>query len=239
MHVAPHEHQDEDVFVQMGGTTQPAADGADPLDDVFGSDTESPTGFARHEGSTDHRESHPSDARRLQAEHTTQGYREGITAAKAESIQAGFDEGFSLGATIGQKAGQLLGLLEGITSALLMSTDQGSESCSRAQKLLEDARRELSVESIYDQEYWAPDGTWKFAVGHDQGEDENDTIVFEDVADWHPLLRRWSKIVHEETQKWKINREVLDLPNETTARDSGLEKKEVKLDQAKREVLDW
>ncbi|KAG5999876.1 hypothetical protein E4U21_006167, partial [Claviceps maximensis] len=74
------------------------------LDDVFGSAPASPD-------QTDVRDhSHPSDIPRLQTEHATAGYREGITAAKESSIQPGFDEGFSLGAALGSHAGRLLGL---------------------------------------------------------------------------------------------------------------------------------
>src|SRR6187431_1331366 len=89
---------------------------SDLLDDVWGDELASEdhervlTPYGAH--------AHPSDMHRLQREHSTAGYREGITVAKAQSIQEGFDEGFGLGATVGARAGQLLGLLEGVANAL-------------------------------------------------------------------------------------------------------------------------
>ncbi|KAI9800745.1 MAG: Essential protein Yae1, N terminal [Piccolia ochrophora] len=59
-------------------------------------------------------QSHPSDMPRLHQLHTTAGYREGIAAGKASSMQAGFDEGYAEGAKRGGKVGVVLGVLEGL-----------------------------------------------------------------------------------------------------------------------------
>ncbi|KAJ4420925.1 Essential protein Yae1, N terminal [Neurospora sp. IMI 360204] len=117
---------------------------------------------------------HPSDVPRLQQEHTTAGYRDGITVAKAEHVQAGFDEGFGLGATIGAVAGQLLGVLEGLSFAVVSSAkgrpqqdheeEEEEDIREKVKKLLAEAEKDLSVQSIYGKEYWDEDGTWRYEV---------------------------------------------------------------------------
>ncbi|KAI0124756.1 essential protein Yae1 [Xylariales sp. AK1849] len=230
MHLARQDPQDEDLRIQMVSATEPMQHAGDPLEDVFGSDSESP--MLGWEDRLEARESHPSDVRRLQSEHATAGYREGITAAKAISIQKGFDEGFSLGATVGLKAGQLLGFLEGLTSALRADDENHSR---QALQLFEGAGRELSTESIFSEQYWASDGTWKYEV-HSASNDSE--IIFEDVANAHPMISKWSSLVDAQLGRWSVNRDVLELAKEAS---SGIipEKKEVKIEQQPREVLDW
>ena len=200
----------EDVFPSMDtreDTTDISIQREDPLDDVFGSGPPSPElGDQTREDRVRASDSHPSDIQRLQAEHSTAGYRDGITAAKAQSIQAGFDEGFSLGATIGLKAGQLLGILEGIAGAL---RDGGGERAADAEKLLASARSDLNTKAIYAEEYWAPDGTWKYDV-QSRAEKEEGDILFSHVADAHPLIQKWSATVEAEVQRWGIDRNALE-----------------------------
>ena len=182
---------------QFPQEAQQGAD-ADPFDDVFGAGEGSPTA---HEGV--HSASHPSDMPRLQTEHTTAGYREGLTAAKATSVQAGFDEGFSLGATLGLRAGQLSGMLEGIAEAL---RGQDEEASRRADGLLAEAQRELGPGRIFSSDYWAPDGNWSYDVESREGEE----ILFADVAAAHPLIRKWTETVDEEMALWKVDKSILD-----------------------------
>jgi hypothetical protein len=172
----------------------------DTLEDVFGSVPSSPTARPLDGPSQIHY--HPSDIPRLQAEHTTAGYREGITEAKTQSIQAGFDEGFSLGATVGSKAGQLLGILEGIADAL---RSQGNGPSAEAEQLLREATAELRKESLFNPDYWDRDGIWKYEVnGSSEGE-----VLFADVANSHPLLRKWTQVVNAEMDRWKLTYDVL------------------------------
>ncbi|KAF5017833.1 hypothetical protein F66182_10204 [Fusarium sp. NRRL 66182] len=170
----------------------------DALDDVFGSGPSSPVA---EQGYRDEGTAHPSDIHRLQTEHTTAGYREGITVSKESSLQAGFDEGFSLGASIGLKAGQLVGLLEAIAEAVRTLDNQDAR---RVMELTTKAREELGTESIFKPDYWAEDGNWKFEV---PGVDD---VVFADVADAHPLVKKWTAVVEEQVLLWKIDRSVLD-----------------------------
>ncbi|KAM0333571.1 hypothetical protein ACHAQA_002236 [Verticillium albo-atrum] len=182
----------------------------DTFDDVWGSAPSSPTTQTRDAASSSSAAQHPSDMPRLQAEHSTAGYREGVTAAKTHSIQAGFDEGFSLGAAIGSKAGQIIGLLEGVAHALVGQGDGSSAdavACS-----LKDARDELQVERLFGPDFWNTDGTWKYEVGTAKpgaqaGEEEED-ILFADVADAHPLIIKWTAVVEAAIAQWGIDRAV-------------------------------
>ncbi|ROT37573.1 hypothetical protein SODALDRAFT_280284 [Sodiomyces alkalinus F11] len=213
-------------------------DGAgDTFDDIWGSEPSSPTALERgHDHDHDHdatttsdvprpRETahHVSDIPRLQAEHTTAGYREGVTAGKAESLQAGFDEGFSLGAAIGSKAGQLLGLLEGIAQALAGHADTTTAVArEEATKAVQDARADLSKERLFTADLFNSDGTWKYpvaggAAAFSAGEEgdgatvaEEGDVVFASVADAHPLIARWTAVVDAAMERWGIDPAIFD-----------------------------
>lgn len=196
MHFQPVEHTDEDGYLAAGSPPQVANTAPDdPLDDVFGSSEEFP---AAHPAL-----SHPSDMHRLETEHATTGYREGVAVAKASSVQAGFDEGFSLGATIGLLAGQLLGTLEAIAEAVAGREDDASTT---AERVCTEAKVDLSTDKIFGPEYWAPDGNWSYDVKAENGDD----VVFPDVARAHPLIRKWTDVVDEQMKLWKIDRSILD-----------------------------
>ncbi|PFH55715.1 hypothetical protein XA68_17734 [Ophiocordyceps unilateralis] len=139
---------------------------------------------------------HPSDMARLQTEHATAGYREAIAAAKQSTIQAGFDDGFRLGAALGLRAGRILGVLQGICEAVGTETDAAAE----AERLLATAREELSTSAIFSSSYWTPDGESKFHMG--EGE--------EDVANGHPLIKKWNSLVDQQLTQWAIDEAVLD-----------------------------
>lgn len=188
----------------------------DPLDDVFGSDGSEDSPVFDDDGGEPAAQHHPSDMHRLQQEHTTAGYRDGVTVAKAGSVQAGFDEGFGLGATIGLKVGRLLGLLEGIASALASDRSSGSGSGSApetavAAALLADARAELGVRSVFSEAYWNADGTWKYDVApisFGGGEGEEETVLFSHVADAHPLVKKWTAVVDDQMRAWGLQEQL-------------------------------
>ncbi|KAL3955030.1 hypothetical protein ACCO45_010593 [Purpureocillium lilacinum] len=153
MHFQPIEASDEDAYLPHGG------------------------------GAAEHRDlrgaAHPSDMHRLETEHATAGYREGITVSKESSMQAGFDEGFSLGAAIGLQVGQLLGTLEGVFDAV---KGEPGEAAKVAESQLAMAREELATSRIFSTDYWAPDGNWTYKVEAGEGGD----VLFSDVAKAHP-----------------------------------------------------
>lgn len=207
----------------MGSPGQPqdAAPRTDPLDDVFGSDGDDDPIFegdndaahphvrlARAAGSA--AQNHPSDIHRLRQEHTTAGYREGITVAKGASVQAGFDEGFGLGATIGLRVGYLLGVLEGVAAAL--SRDPSLTAAhAEAARLLAEARGELGVQGVFSPEYWETDGTWKYEVGSQLGQAGgagDDEVLFSHVAEFHPLVRKWTSAVEAQMRLWGLEEQV-------------------------------
>lgn len=85
---------------------------ADSLDDIFGSSpprAEQPLPQAHKNATVE-----PSELPSLRRQHVTAGYRDGISASKAEHVQNGFDAGFPVGAQLGMRAGTILGILEGI-----------------------------------------------------------------------------------------------------------------------------
>jgi hypothetical protein len=186
----------------MASTSPTAPRLYDPLDDIFSSEPESPI-----HGSSDI----SLDTRRLQTRHTTVGYRDGITAGKASSIQAGFDQGFALGANIGLRAGQIRGLLEAISAAL---DEAGpTHESVRADGLASQAADDLSPGSIFTAEFWAPDGTWTYPVvpSHESGE-----IIYPDVAGQHPLISKWSQIARREADRWHIDQSLPNLESSET-----------------------
>ncbi|OTA80884.1 hypothetical protein M434DRAFT_54514, partial [Hypoxylon sp. CO27-5] len=131
------------------------------------------------------------DTRRLQAQHTTEGYRDGITAGKADSIQAGFDEGFSIGAHIGLEAGRMLGLLDGVANSW---KEGGFNDSARIVQLLYDAKMELSIEFIFSERYWTSDGSWKYEFTTTIKDNE---ALFKTIARQHPIIIKWDKIIKE------------------------------------------
>ncbi|KAH6662195.1 essential protein Yae1 [Plectosphaerella plurivora] len=218
MHIQPIDNDsDFEPFVRamspnVHHSTVPGEAG-ETFDDVWGSEPSSPTLPAGHgDGHGDgapRSAAHPSDMARLQAEHSTAGYREGLTDSKSHSIQAGFDEGFGLGAAIGAKAGLILGVLEGIANALANTQDVsnhgGEEAQDEAAKTLGDAKKELDIGRVFGPEYWNPDGTWKYDVG---AEDDDGDVLFAHVADAHPLIAKWSAVADAQVARWAIDRAV-------------------------------
>ena len=244
MHFQPVENGSAESHLEEGHVIavdmDPAPPHQDPLDDVFGADSP-----PHHDRLSDHQHaSHPSDMRRLETDHTTAGYREGLTAAKASSVQAGFDEGFSLGAALGQVAGQILGTIEGVEEAL-RGTDQVEASTS-VTALLAEARDELKLERLFAAEYWAPDGNWKYDVksretaasGNGEGE-----VLFDDVAAQHPLVSRWIAIVDGLVETWQIDRTVLEDESEPRIDAAGPETNTAPVTSsaaaAPKKALDW
>ncbi|RKU48521.1 Essential protein Yae1, N terminal [Coniochaeta pulveracea] len=206
--------------------SQPSDD--NNLDDVWGSSPSSPSLTPS---------THPSDIHRLQQEHSTAGYRDGITNAKAASAQKGFDEGFGLGAVIGSRCGLVLGLLEGVVNALSAETEGRKE----VEGLLVEARKELDVVSVFGREYWDGEGVWKYEVKGDGGEGE---VLFADVAGAHPLVRKWAERVREVVERYGIDVKVLeedDVKRDGQADEGGREvRRDAKAVGARgKEVLEW
>ncbi|KAL9036978.1 MAG: hypothetical protein Q9180_003988 [Flavoplaca navasiana] len=152
----------------------------------------------------------PSDIPRLRAIHSTEGYREGISCAKQQAAQPGFDEAYPLGAILGLRVGYILGVLEGLHNAGGIKREQKSsekgvgvtrEDGQRFEDMLVQARKELKIEKLCGQEYWKSDGIWAYEV-HGKAGDQN--ITFWDVVDQHPVVKKWLGKVRDEARKLGI-----------------------------------
>ncbi|TID16803.1 essential protein-like protein Yae1 [Venturia nashicola] len=129
-----------------------------------------------------------SDIQRLRSQHSTAGYREGITTSKASFMQEGFDEGYMLGAELGMRAGWIIGALEGVV--------RGGQGVDRVKVLLKEARQELSIKGLYAPEYFGQDGVWTYDIGDKFGEQEDERqLDFRMVAAAHPLIEKWMGVV--------------------------------------------
>ncbi|KAL8696864.1 MAG: hypothetical protein Q9224_002578 [Gallowayella concinna] len=162
--------------------------------------------------STHHHPTEPSDIPRLRSTHVTNGYREGIAAAKDEAVQPGFDEAYPLGAILGLRIGYILGILEGLCGALTVKKiskpganekagkerDVMQEEGKRMGGLLKRAREELNMETLFGKEYWTSDGLWAYQVHGKAGEQD---VTFWEVAEQHPAVRKWMETVRNEVQK--------------------------------------
>src|SRR5438034_4243974 len=92
------------------------------LDDIF---DPSPTHTLNPSHSTLANE--PSELPVLRRQHVTAGYRDGISIAKSEHVQRGFDVGFPVGAVLGIRAGVVLGILEGLVACSAVSGGEFQE----------------------------------------------------------------------------------------------------------------
>lgn len=183
----------------------------DDFDDVFGSAPPSPTFELDAHPSQDSgiREGNlePSDVPRLKEKHETEGYRDGVTKGKAESVQEGFDEGYSLGAVLGLKIGKILGSLEGICGALKAGGEGYKGEWERVERLWGEAKKELSTQSVFGREWWGEDGVWRFEI---PGERNGKEVLFPDVAGAHPLVVKWEKVVEEEVKRWGLDLGIME-----------------------------
>ncbi|KAF3903347.1 hypothetical protein AA313_de0208046 [Arthrobotrys entomopaga] len=175
----------------------------------------------------------PESITRLASKHTTEGYRDGITASKQQHIQEGFDEGYILGAALGLKIGELLGILDGIVgtiNGLLVSLESSSDSedieqlkelLERHAKVRETARQELSLEKVFGREYFGEDGVWKWTTAEDDEAGDEAGKTFDDIVLQHPLVVKWSDIVRSHSEELGLH-----IRDDTETDENGSEKNE-------------
>ncbi|KAK6353307.1 Essential protein Yae1, N terminal [Orbilia brochopaga] len=152
---------------------------------------------------------HPDSTTRLASKHTTEGYRDGITASKQQHVQAGFDEGYILGAALGLKIGELLGVLNGLVGTvngqLSRCTDDGERQklsllLYRLKKVRLTARQELCLEKVFGREYFGEDGVWKWSAGDDPEKEQ----TFDDIVQRHPLVIKWTNTVEQQVKELEL-----------------------------------
>ncbi|KAI4197666.1 MAG: hypothetical protein LQ346_002948 [Caloplaca aetnensis] len=175
-------------------TTQSTSPSANDLSDIFSESPPDP-----YSDGPQH-PSEPSDVPRLRSIHVTNGYRDGISSSKDQALQPGFDEAYPLGAILGLRVGYILGVLEGLCGSYRLeepALETGRrEDEKRVRELLSQAREELIIEKLFEKEYWGSDGMWAYDV-HPKDEDP----MFWEVADQHPVMRRWLDKVRDEVRK--------------------------------------
>ncbi|KAI0109464.1 hypothetical protein F4776DRAFT_403047 [Hypoxylon sp. NC0597] len=187
MHLTPSHLQQDGLYFQMGPSHTPNS-----MIELDASHPHQSPDLPTRSDQLLNEDAISLDSRRLQAQHTTEGYRDGIITGKTESIQAGFDEGFSLGAHIGLRTGQILGLLDGLANSM---KESDLDSSGRIVQLLWDAKQELSIENIFSEQYWTSDGSWKYEVKVLTHDNE---VTFENIAGDHPIIMKWDQIVEKE-----------------------------------------
>lgn len=92
----------------------------------------------------------PSEVTRVQRDHSQAGYLAGVTKAKDESLQEGFNSGYPIGGELGLSIGRVLGFLQGKGLSELESQ----------------ARKELSSVHVFDRKYWTSDAEPSFKGTH-------------------------------------------------------------------------
>lgn len=134
----------------------------DSLDDIFGSSP--PHSDHPPQTQPENQPLEPSELPSLRRQHVTAGYRDGISASKAEHVQHGFDAGFPVGAQLGMRAGTILGIIEGVmkgseSSAVIKKPGQksspGEEDVGKSAKreeisrLYRQASKNLDVQAVF------------------------------------------------------------------------------------------
>ncbi|KAF2839047.1 hypothetical protein M501DRAFT_934200 [Patellaria atrata CBS 101060] len=198
----------------------PPSPPSDPtFDDIFGSAPSSPSLAASNPSSSlletspstplrDWRttSADPSDIPKLRRVHVTAGYRDGVAASKEKFLQEGFDEGFVLGAEVGREVGWVLGVLGGwwdalaSTSASSLGSGNGDEVLREVTAALEEAKRELSIEKVFGNEWFDDKVLWSFRVPGEEGD-----VLIVRVAEAHPLVRKWRVRVEDLAKKWGVD----------------------------------
>ena len=136
------------------------------LDDIFGSTP--PSSVPDYSVQTpSHQASlhvEPSDLPALRRRHVTEGYRDGVTEAKGEHMQRGFDRGYPVGAELGMRVGIILGVLEGVVKATPAPSrgnasgagDNAEDNAGLPPEMVEEVKalygkavEELAVENIF------------------------------------------------------------------------------------------
>ncbi|KAL7275446.1 Essential protein Yae1, N terminal [Rhizina undulata] len=136
------------------------------------------------------------DHRRLQREHHTLGYRDGITAGKQTHLQAGFDEGYSLGSRFGLKIGYIQGTISGFE---VVARKLGGGWEERVQSVKKRAETELRIENVLGRDWFDENGVWKYNI---EEEKKEEGVTFDRVVEKHPVVGRWVREV------WSIAEEL-------------------------------
>jgi hypothetical protein len=189
------------------GHAPPTPPHEDPLDDIYGSAPET------DELSLDHPRNHSheilSDLPSRQRALDTDAYREGLANSKGQYVQEGFDEGYSLGANLGMRIGYVCGVLQGYVAAW---KGHNEDSYREAREAYDTAQKELAIEELLGQQWINEEGIWKWEV---HGEEDDPT--FREVAEQHPVVRKWVTVVEDMASKWGVDLKAVEKYHEPSA----------------------
>ncbi|KAL2125024.1 hypothetical protein VTJ04DRAFT_1389 [Mycothermus thermophilus] len=84
------------------------------------------------------------------------------------------------------------------------------DEAGRLNRLLAEARQELGrPQAVFAASYFDPaDGTWRYDVSGSGSGMSEERIVFADVAEAHPLLRKWQGIVGREVERYGVDLDI-------------------------------
>jgi hypothetical protein len=189
------------------GHAPPTPPHEDPLDDIYGSAPENDELNLDYS----HHRSHEilSDLPSRQRTLDTDAYREGLANSKGQYVQEGFDEGYSLGANLGMRIGYILGVLQGFVAAW---KGHNEEMYCETKEAYGTAQKELAIQELLGQQWVNEEGIWKWEV---QGEEEDPT--FREIAEQHPIVRKWATIAEGMASKWAVDLKVVDKMHNPSA----------------------
>ncbi len=114
-----------------------------------------------------------SEISALRRVHAKKGYLDGLSTAKEDSLQEGFDKGYPLGASIGIDVGKVISKLQFISTM----NEIDPKLKDQAKTYLESAKEELLIQKVLNRRYF-----------------DGDLKLPEDV---HSLLQRWKSDIDD------------------------------------------
>lgn len=170
------------------------------LDDIFDTETHVPVenGHAATEGE--------SDVARLREILSTHGYRDGVTAGKAESVQRGFDDGYRFGCLLGLRAGLIFGVIDGLLEAYEGAAKLPSPS-SHDESLLEELK---SIRTEADVDLQTEKLQVDETVQLGDTEQPNDSTELEALVSLHPAIAHWTAVLKTFLIEWSLPESILD-----------------------------
>jgi hypothetical protein len=183
------------------GHAPPTPPHEDPLDDIYGSTPNSPhlTGVDSLSLDHSHERRHEilSDLPSRQRALDTDAYREGLANSKGQHVQEGFDEGYSLGANLGVRVGYILGILQGFVAAW---KGHNADHYRETMEVYDNAQKDLAIQELLSRKWVTEEGIWHWEV---KGVEEDPT--FREVAEQHPVVRKWTVTVEDMAEKWGVD----------------------------------
>ncbi|RPA71439.1 hypothetical protein BJ508DRAFT_92026 [Ascobolus immersus RN42] len=155
----------------------------------------------------------PSEVQGLKRQHTTEGYRDGVTVGKEESVQKGFDEGYNIGALFGLRVGWLGGVVDGLVKCAELSEDK-DVLLDKVQLVKKKFLEETALEKLFSKDYFDDKAVWAYEVEttNSHSGDEEEAYTFDEVVASHPIIKKWTGTVTSLANEFSLE---LELPKRT------------------------